>query len=120
MERFGLVAYGCCEPLDHKLALLIAQVPHLRWVAVSPWANREALAEQIGRDYVYVYKPNPARICTPDPDWPSAEQEIRETLRIANGCPTHVVMKDTHTFHSQPDRITRWAQMASRIVREMA
>jgi hypothetical protein len=102
------------------VALLIAKVPRLRWVAVSPWANREALAEQIGRAYVYVYKPNPARICSPDPDWQAAEQEIRETLEIARGCPIHIVMKDTHTFHRQSDRITQWAEMASRVVREMA
>lgn len=30
------------------------------------------------------------------------------------------IMKDTNTFCSEPERITRWAEMASRIVREMA
>jgi hypothetical protein len=120
LERFGLVAYGCCEPLDHKIDLLIEGIPNLRWVSVSPWADRELLAQKVAKNYVYVYKPNPSRICLPDPDWQAAEREVRETLHIACGCPIHIVMKDTHTFHNDPRRITRWAEMASHAVREMA
>ena len=92
----------------------------MRWISVSPWADRELNAQKIGGDYVYVYKPNPSHICSPTPDWPAAEREIRDTLDIARGCPIHIVMKDTHTFHHQPQRITRWSEMASRVVREMA
>jgi len=120
MERFGLVDYGCCEPLDHKLDLLINKVPHLRWVSVSPWADRELAAEKLGDDYVYVYKPNPSLICSPEPDWEQVEKEIRETLEIASGCPVHIVMKDTNTFCHQPERISRWARAAVRIAEEMA
>jgi hypothetical protein len=120
LRRFGLVAYGCCEPLDHKLDLLIQGIPNLRWVAVPAWADRELAADSLGRRHVYVYKPNPAYICTPSPNWEEAEREVRETLRIASGCAVHVVMKDTHTFCHEPERITRWTETASRIVRELA
>jgi hypothetical protein len=78
------------------------------------------LADKIGADYVYVYKPNPSHICSPEPDWIAAEREICETLEIAKDCATHIVMKDTHTFQNQPNRITQWTEMASRVVREMA
>ena len=120
MQRFGLVDYGCCEPLDHKLDLLIEKVPKLRWLAVSPWADRELAAEKIGTNCVYVFKPNPTPICSPAPNWEQAERDIRETLEIAKGCAVHIVMKDTHTFCGEPERITRWAEIASRVVREMA
>jgi hypothetical protein len=118
MKRFGLVDYGCCEPVDNKIDLIIAKVPQLRWVSVSPWANREMLAQKIGNKFVYVYKPNPSRICSPTPDWKAAEEEVRETLRIAKGCNVSLIMKDTSTFHHQPDRITRWSDMARRICEE--
>jgi len=118
LRRFGLVAYGCCEPLDHILDLLLENVPNLRWVAVSPWANRERLAERLGGRYVYVYKPNPSLICSPQPDWEGAEREIAGTLAIARGCPLHIVMKDTHTLCNEPERITRWADMARRLAEE--
>ncbi len=120
LNRFGLVDYGCCEPLDTKFDLLIKHLPRLRWVAVSPWCNREIAAEKLGSKYVYVYKPNPSRICSPKPDFDSAERELRETLRIAEGCPVHLVMKDTGTFFNEPERLTKWTEIASRVVREMA
>jgi len=118
MKHFGLVDYGCCEPLDHKIDILMKRVPHLRWVAVSPWSNRELNAEKIGDRYVYVYKPNPSLICSPIPDWDQAERDIKETLKITDGNSTHIVMKDTNTFQNQPDRITRWSEMAKRLATE--
>jgi hypothetical protein len=122
MARFGLVDYGCCEPLDRKVDLLIARVPHLRWVAVVPWGNRELMAEKLGTRYVYVYKPNPSLICQPRPAWDAAAQEVRETLAITkrHGCPTHLVMKDTSTFCGEPERLTQWARMAVELARELA
>ena len=120
LRRFGLVDYGCCEPLDRKYDLLMQKIPNLRWLAVQRWADRALAAEKIGADYVYVYKPNPAPICTPTPDWDDAEKDIRDTLEVARDCPLHIVMKDTHTFCSQPERITRWTNLASRLARDAA
>jgi len=120
MEQFGLVDYGCCEPLDQKLDILIKKVPHLRWISVSPWADRHLNAEKIQGRYVYVYKPNPSHICMPGADWEQAEREIRETIEIAQGCPMHFVMKDTSTFCDEPERVTRWASMATKVAKEMA
>jgi hypothetical protein len=115
MNRFGLVDYGCCEPLDHKFDLLIKHIPRLRSVSVSPWCNRRLAAEKLGNRYVYVWKPNPSRICSPTPDFDAAEQDIRETLAIARECCLVIVMKDTSTFHNEPNRITRWTDLASRL-----
>jgi len=120
VERFGLTDYGCCEPLDHKLDLIMKKIPNLRWVAVSPWADRRLCADKIGGKYVYVYKPNPSRICSPVADWAQAERDVRETLKIAGPCPVHVCMKDTKTFCNEPDRITRWCEMAVRVAKEAA
>ncbi|NLO83589.1 MAG: hypothetical protein GX094_11150 [Clostridiales bacterium] len=120
LKRFGLVDYGCCEPLDKKFDLIIDNIPNLRWVSVSPWCDRKVAAEKLGNRYVYVYKPNPSRICSPKPDFEAAEKDIRETLEIARGCSVHIVMKDTHTFFNQPERITRWTDMAVRMAEDMA
>ena len=114
LNRFGLVDYGCCESLDKKFDLLLKNIPKLRWVAVSPWCNRKIAAEKLQDKYVYVYKPNPSRICSPNPDFDAAERDILETLDIAKGCAVHIVMKDTSTFHKQIERITRWTDIAIR------
>jgi hypothetical protein len=115
MNCFGLVDYGCCEPLDNKFDLLIKHIQRLRSVAVSPWCNRKIAAEKLGDRYVYVWKPNPSLICTPQPDFATAESDILDTLEIAKSCCTVIVMKDTSTFHHEPWRITRWTDLASRL-----
>lgn len=120
MERFGLVDYGCCEALHDRLPLIMQYVPNLRWVAVSPWAERRKCAEFLGKKYVYVYKPNPSTICAPVPDWNTAQRDIRVTLAVARDCPTHICMKDTQTFCREPQRITQWCEMAVNVAKEMA
>ena len=59
LKPFGLVAYGCCEDLTNKIDML-RQIPNLRRIAVSPFANVARCAEQIGQDYVLSYRPSPA------------------------------------------------------------
>ncbi len=120
LSRFGLVDYGCCEALDSRLDLLLASLPRLRWVAVSPWADRRLAAEKLGARFVYCYKPNPALICRETPDWEAAERELRETLAIARGCRVSLVMKDTTSFFGDPRRATRWVETAMRVAQESA
>jgi hypothetical protein len=120
LERFGLVDYGCCEALDDRLPLLIAAFPRLRWVSVSPWADRARAAGLLGDRFVYCWKPQPSLVCRERPDWDGAEREIRETLAIARGCNLSIVLKDTTSFFGEPSRATRWASMARRLAEEAA
>ena len=39
-DRFGLTAYGCCEPADNKLPYIFKIEP-IRRISVSPWADVE-------------------------------------------------------------------------------
>lgn len=120
LNRFGLVCYGCCEPLDHKFDLIIEHIPRLRRVSVSPWCDRKLAAEKLGDRYIYSWKPNPAIICGGAPDYDAVQRNIRETIRIADGCCLEIVMKDTHTFQGEPERISRWTEIASRLATEAA
>jgi len=95
-------------------------IPRLRRVSVSPWSDRRIAAEKLGDRYVYSWKPNPAAICGPTADYEGAERAIRETLDAAAGCCLEIIMKDTHTFHGDPERIERWSRMASRLAAEAA
>jgi len=118
MNRFGLVCYGCCEPLDRKFDLILRHIPRLRRVSVSPWCDRAVAAEKLAGKYVYSWKPNPAMICAGPPDYELVEKTVRETLDIARGCCVEIVMKDTHTFQGDAGRIERWSRIASRVAAE--
>ena len=63
MERFGLNCYGCCEPLDLRWHV-VKDTPGLRRVSVSPWANVEAMAQNLQDRFVFSYKPQPADLAT--------------------------------------------------------
>jgi hypothetical protein len=76
LRSFGLVAYGCCEDLTRKIDML-RQVPNLRHIAVTLVADVRRCAEQIGRDYVTSWRPNPTdMVCA---SWDEAR--IRRIVR---------------------------------------
>jgi len=114
-ERFGLVYYGCCEPLDRKIDQ-VRRIPNLRKISMSPWADRARGAEAIGRDYVFSYKPNPAYLVNFDET--IICNDIKETIRICkeNGCPLEMTLKDISTVGNKPERLWRWAEIVMEAV----
>ncbi len=114
LERFGLNYYGCCEPLHLKLEMLKRQVPRLRRVSISPWADKRRSAELVGSDIIFGWKPNPAYLAAVTFDEELVRLDIRETVDICkeHGCCLEVTIKDTHTCNHQPNRFDRWTRIA--------
>ena len=112
-ERFGLVYYGCCDPLDLKMKE-VRKIPNARKISMSPWASKARGAAEIGRDYVFSNKPNPAYLAPASFDEGLVRNDIRETVRICkeNGCPLELILKDISTVHYEPQRLWRWAEIA--------
>ncbi len=117
-ERFGLVYYGCCEPLHNKINIL-RDIPNLRKISMSPWVDVEIGAENIGSDYVFSRKPNPAFVATPSWDAAEVEKDLRSTLESCkrHGCPTEFILKDISTVNNEPKRLWEWADIARRVVK---
>lgn len=112
-ERFGLVYYGCCDPLDGKMDE-VRKIPHLRKISMSPWANQERGAERIGRDYVFSRKPNPSYLAMDAFDEGLIAGDLRATKDICgrHGCPVEFILKDISTIRNAPARLDRWAALA--------
>ena len=117
-SRFGLAYYGCCEELHDRIDLLRKNIPNLRKISMSPTVDVEKGAEQIGRDFVFSRKPNPAVFVTDGWEPDAIEREIRETLEICDrhGCPVEIIMKDISTVRYKPQRLWEWADIAMRVV----
>ena len=115
IRRFGLSAYGCCEDLTHKIGVL-RQIPNLRRIAVTPWADVARCAEQIGTDYILSWRPSPAeQVCTGfDADF--VRRSIAQGLDACRGCHVDITLKDIETVHSDPGRLRGWVST----VREVA
>jgi hypothetical protein len=117
ISRFGLSYYGCCEPV-HTRWHVIKRIPNLRRVSVSPWCNEEKMAAELGRDYIYCRKPNPALISTGHFDEGAIREDVRTTLRIAGGGCLEFAMKDVHTLGGDPARLGRWVTLARSVCGE--
>jgi hypothetical protein len=77
------------------------------------------MAKNLGKDYVYSRKPNPALICVSF-DEDAIRKDIRNTLEAAGNCALEFIMKDTHTVQNDPSRITRWVEIALEEVKNYA
>jgi hypothetical protein len=111
MERFGLNCYGCCEPLDKRWHV-VKRFPRLRRISVSPWADVEAMAEQLGSEYIFSYKPPPAELALPTIDEDRIRRQLRRVLDITRECRVEVIMKDNHTIGNNPQNVIRWCRIA--------
>jgi len=115
-ERFGLVYYGCCDPLDAKMAE-VRMIPNVRKVSMSPWTNQERGAQEIAGDYVFSRKPNPAFVATDSFDEDLVRSDLVETKAICdrNGCPVEFILKDISTVAYHPERLDAWARIAMEV-----
>ena len=114
MADFGLIYYGCCEPLDKKMDI-VATLPNLRKVSITPWADVDVAAEAIGKKYVLANKPNPAAVSAVlDED--ALRREIGRTLDAVkrNGCSCDIVLKDISAANMAS--LTRWEEIVMEMV----
>ena len=116
-ERFGLVYYGCCDPLDGKMNE-VRMIPNVRKISMSPWANEERGASEIGRDYVYSRKPNPVFLAGSTFDGELVREDLLKTMRVCTDhhCPLEIILKDISTVRYQPERLSQWAEIAMNVV----
>lgn len=110
-ERFGLVAYGCCENLTGKIDML-RSLKNLRVIAVAPSADIAGCAQAIGADYVFSWRPNPTDMVSTDWDEGRIRRLLSEGLRKARGCRLHIHLKDVETVEDDPSRLARWVAIA--------
>jgi hypothetical protein len=117
---FGLLYYGCCEPLHDKVGLLRRRFPNLRKVSVTPWADPDVAADAIGRDFVMACKPNPAFVAGPGFEPAPVEAEIARCLQAAerNGTTLEFVLKDISTISGDPTILARWVETVRRVIEQ--
>lgn len=120
MSQFALSAYGCCEDLTGKIAVL-RQIPNLRRIAVSPMANVRRCAEQIRDAYVFSYRPSPSDMVGYSWDEERVRRILRQDLTACRefGCHVDITLKDVETVQREPERLRRWLTVAREIIDEV-
>ena len=120
-EIFGLVYYGCCEPVHAIWEDSVSKYPGLRKVSISPWCNEEYMGEAL-RDsikkavpgkygVIYSRKPSPNYIGVGKVfDEEGFTIHITKTLKAAHGCTLEIISRDVVTLTDdikKPGRATK-------------
>ena len=118
--KSGHLYYGCCEPMDRKIDILAKRFPNLRKVSITPWANPENGAQNIGDRFVMAAKNNPALVAMPKFNPEPAKEEIRRYCRACqeNKTPLEFVLKDISTISNNPQNLIDWAKCARETIDE--
>lgn len=111
LKCFGLNCYGCCEPLDKRWHI-IKNIPNLRRVSVSPWADLEKMAENLENKFIYSMKQIPTPLAVAVLDEGPVRKKLREALEITKGCVVEVIMKDNNTIGKNPENVINWVRIA--------
>ena len=116
-ENFGMIYYGCCDRLDDRLDI-IKRIPNVKKVSCSPWSNRDKFAEKIGNKLIMSNKPSPSFLATNNVDWDIIKADLQHTVNAAkaNNVNLELILKDISTVNLQPERLTRWAEIAMEVV----
>ena len=116
----GLLYYGCCEPMDSKIDILKKRFKNLRKISITPWADPEQAARNIGSDYVLAGKPNPAFVNAQTFNPEPVKQEIKGYLDACKryGTTCEFVLKDISTIANNPKNLTKWAETVSEMINQ--
>ena len=117
-DRFGLMSYGCCEPVNTLWELSLSRCDNLRRLSISPWCDEEAIGEMIrGRKIVYHRKPSPNFISVDSTfDENAFMKHIERTVKAARGCPLHITFRDITSVRGEPHRLPRAVELTREAV----
>lgn len=98
-KRFGLIYYGCCEPVHEIWESCISKLNNLRKVSISPWCDEEYMGEALkGTGVIYSRKPSPYFLGVGSFDETAFIKHIERTLYAAKGCHMEIIFRDIYTL----------------------
>lgn len=111
--QFGLLSYGCCEPVDPVWDSCISKLGNLRKVSISPWCNEEFMGERLaGSKVIFHRKPSPNYLgigSTLDED--GVRASLQKTIRAARGCKLEITQRDVYTIHHDIGKARRYVDI---------
>ena len=106
-SQFGLVYYGCCEPVDPFWDDSIGCLPNLRKVSISPWCNEAFMADRLaGGKIIYSRKPSPNFLgIKKEFDAAAFGLHIQNTVNLTKNCKTEYIFRDVYSLHGNLEKI---------------
>ena len=94
------------------------QIPNLRRIAITPFADAARCAEQIGTDYVLSYRPSPTEMVGYGFDESRIRRILKRDLEACKHCKVDITLKDVETVQHEPDRVRKWVEITRKVIDE--
>ncbi len=107
---FGLLSYGCCEPVNSFWEGSLSKLNNMRKISISPWCDEGYMGDMLrGKKIIYHRKPTPYIIGVPEVlDENELRNHIRSTLKAAKGCQLEITQRDVYTIHGNEEKAKRY------------
>ena len=111
--EFGLVSYGCCEPVHDIWDCCLSKWDNLRKVSIAPWCDEELMGERLrGTKIIYHRKPTPNLLGVGTVlDEEAVRQNIRATMKAAKGCIIEITQRDVYTINHDEAKLKRYVEI---------
>jgi len=116
-QNFGMISYGCCEPVHTLWEDCISKYPNVRKVSISPWSDEEFMGDALrGSQTIFHRKPSPNYMGVGKVfDEAGFRGHFKKTLDAAKGCKLEISYRDVYSLCGDQDR----AKNMVTIMREM-
>lgn len=116
--HFGLLSYGCCEPVHPIWEKYLSKLPNLRKVSISPWCDEDYMGEALkGTNVIYHRKPSPNFIGVGKQlDEEAFAEHILKSVKCARGCKLEISFRDIYTLGGNPEKPKRAVQIVREII----
>lgn len=120
-RNFGLVYYGCCEPVHLIWEKYISKLPGLRKVSVSPWCDEEFMGNVLrGSKVIYSRKPSPNFIGVEGFfDESTFTEHISKTIKAARGCKLEIIFRDIYTLSGDINKLGKAIKITRGLIEKM-
>jgi hypothetical protein len=112
-DRFGLISYGCCEPVDPIYEKCISNISNLKKISISAWCNEQYMGEQLkNKRIIYLRKPRPNYLGVgTNLDEDEIKKHINTTIKAAKGCQLEFSTRDVYSVNHSPDKVKRYIEI---------
>jgi hypothetical protein len=121
-KEYGLVYYGCCEPVHAYWDASLSRLPNLRKISISPWCDEEIMGERLaGTTVIYSRKPSPNFIgIKAEFDEEAFTAYIQKTASAVNGrCKAEFIFRDIYTLRGNLKKARQAVDIARRAAETM-
>jgi hypothetical protein len=111
--QYGLLSYGCCEPVHTIWDSCLSTLPNMRKISISPWCDEDFMGERLaGTKIIYHRKPSANYLGVGDKlDEDGLRAHIRKTLDCAKGCTIEFTQRDVYTINHDIPKVKKYVDI---------